>query len=300
MKQRVVAVLVAVGLVVGAIIIRQAVVGGGSDGEAGPGAPAGLPRVASAPDLAAVCLRLAAERLIASGTPALGVDGAAKPPEGLDGWITWDPGPRVADYADRNDTVWEQAQPVAHGRLAVAGTEAALDDACGTESTWSCVATAPRDGATVGVGDPSSAESLARLAPIVKSTNRGDLPALTSQVRDLVDSPQLGQGDAAEMADRMVTQPGSVDLVVGPAALLAKAMGTPQGKARGIAMRIPDPLAEAMVVLATVPDAKAPSATAICRAAVAELAGAGAGSCGGTLLTEKLAGLLYQVHERVG
>lgn len=292
----------AVVLVAGAIAIRQAVVGG--DGASGASkddpTPAGPPRVACAPDLATVCDRLAAAGKIAKAPPTLEVGDAADPPEGIDGWITWDPAPRVAEFADRNDTVWERADAVAHGRLAVAGTADALAEACGTARTWACVAGAPRKGPSVGVGDPSSAEGLARLAPLVKAVNQGDLAQLVGRVREVVDSPQLGQAGAGEMATRLVTQPGAVDLVVAPTTLLADAVGTPQGRSRDLQLRAIDPELDATVVVATRPGAEAPSAEAICKAAGKELAAVGAVTCGGPLLTDKLAGLLYQVHRSVG
>ena len=116
MKQRLLAIAGAVALVAVAVLVRATVLDGG-DGS-GSGGGGGAPRVACTPDLVAVCAALADAGAIARDPIALDLDGATEPPADLDGWLTWDGAPGVANE-DAPGT-WQDPVAVAGSPLAVA------------------------------------------------------------------------------------------------------------------------------------------------------------------------------------
>ena len=295
----------AVCLVALALVVRAAIVGGDDETDHPDQQRAGgLAVVACTPDLAEICDALAAAGAIAPAPPALelGDDVDAE----IDGWITWDPAPRVAGYAvgRRSDpsAAWPAVSPIATGRLGVLGIEGDLDEACGAATTWQCLAAAVDDGWSLGVGRPSTSEGLARLRSVAAARTDRDL----DRIRDLVpviESPPDGQSTTAAMARSLLTKPGSVDFVVGAAGLLERQAASTRADERGIVALVPDGSPSAAIVLAW-RDADG-DATAVCdalddEAVVEAMAGAGTtGTCTADLMADDEAGFLYQVWKEL-
>ena len=316
MKERVLAIFGAVALIAAAFVVRSLIVGGdgGSGGvseSAGSGSSSERPVVACTKDLMAMCDALAAEGAIAPDPPTveLGSDGATTgtvDKVDLDGWITWDPAPALANFDARNKPAWDdEVLALSTDELAVIGpaeTLAKLQQDC--KGTWSCVA---GSGLKVGVGQPSTDQGIARLTPLAM--------ALTDTVdRDNLDANDLdisalnafaGRGQVGLTAQlRALNQPGSWDLVVGPTELLDRATATQQGKQRQLEVATPGPSSTISVVLATrarsdrdlsgLLDDVRSDALSDTREAV------GMSAAPGDTVNQNLAGFLYQVREKVG
>jgi hypothetical protein len=298
-KQRVLAIAGAVILICTAILVGSLF--GGDDEGGGETDPGGsdLPIVACTSDLEPICRELAAEGEIAEDPPVLDLDDLGSLPDGLDAWITWDPGPRVANFASGDDG-WSAGEPLGRAPLALATVPGGIDQPCSSEPTWACTAEAGGSSAAVGVGSPSTSEGLARIAPIVAALGLDDFDALAAEIDDLVDGPTRGQDDATSMAKQLVTTPGALDAVIAPEGTAQRQASTPQGQAREVSVLSPTPASAATIVVATAPGGDAPDVEQLCEVATEPIEAIGLVACRGSLLGDELAGLLYQVHERVG
>jgi hypothetical protein len=310
MKSRGAAVIAAFVLIALAVFIRGKVVGG--DGDGGSDGPKRsddeAPVVACTPDLIEVCDALAEAGRISSPAPELDLDGASAPDTEIDGWITWNPAPAIANFDAGDPAVW--GTPTVFGAaleavLVDATTDGEIQAGCRTDPTWSCLAELS-PGLTFGVGDPATAEGIARLAPFAQAFSEDDDYATldTARLRELVDGPDA-QASAVTMA-RQMAQPGFVSMTAGPADLLEQQAATPQGTQRGLRVLAPDPVNGLTVVLAPragreddldglgcsdggeLPEGAAPA-----------LADLGVAPCTGRT-TDALAGFLFQVQKKVG
>lgn len=250
MRERILAVVGAIGLIVGAIFLRGALAGDDSaddraGGDRGSG-NSGAPVVACEPDLQSVCDALVDEGAI-TAAPALGLSGAAADDLVVDGWITWDPAPGVANF-DRPDT-WADTQALASAPLGV--LSAAGSGLCGPTSTWlECVVASVEQGAPVGVGNGTTAQSLARLHPIAGAfvPDEGDFTQVSaSALRSVIDSTQLSQTDYARQVNTFLTQRGALQLVVGP----VPALDAAAGRQASATVATPTPAAQLTAVVAT-------------------------------------------------
>lgn len=257
LKSRGAAVIGAFVLIALAIFVRGLLVdddeGGGSDGPKKPNGEA--PVVACTPDLIDVCDALADGGFIAPKPPELDLDEASKPPADLDGWITWNPAPAIANF-DAEPPAWGDVEPMGAAPMAALARGevfGGMSSDCGQDIDWACFATdGPNWGLTYGVGEPSTAEGLARLAVLAVALSPNlDRDAITStDLRAFVDSPNIPQADASSMS-LDVLQPGQVDLVIGPEDLLRDRAASSQGEAQGMQAGVLEPEIEATVVLAT-------------------------------------------------
>lgn len=310
MKSRGVAVIAAFVLIALAIFVRGLLTkddgAGGSDGPKKGSDTGTLPVVACAPDLLAVCDALVRSGQIAEG-PELDLGGAADPDPVIDGWITWSPAPAIANFAAGQPRVW--ADPTVLGSAPEAvlidpTSLEALSAACRSKPTWACLADAAPD-LSVGVGDPGSAEGIARLAPLARTfASDDDYTTLdTEGLQDLIASPPIEQTDAAAMAGRLTTQVGSVSMTTGPDRLLTRQTRTPQGQQRKLRVLTPAPAVRLVVVL-TGRAGRGGSTDGIgCDDppdAVADaLQQVGVTPCQGST-DDALAGFLFQVQKKVG
>jgi len=310
MRERVLAVVGAVCLVAVALLVRSAIVGGDDGGGSGGGAGDGRPTVACEPDLAEVCELLARDGVIGADPPTLSLADAAAPPDDVDAWITWDPAPALADFDAGGDGVWAETGLLASGPLRLLGTAPDLDVACGTEPPWTCLQEAAEAGQAIGVGDPTTAEGLARLLPVARTYATDDDPATldAAGLRALIESPVGGQRDARRMARSLATAPGRLSLVVGPGDVLASEAQSAQGRARALLVASPSPTTRASIVAAgrrsgqtdEIAEAVCDRDTGSMTEVQAILSGVGATTfCEGELATDQLAGFLYQVREKV-
>ncbi|MCU1499413.1 MAG: hypothetical protein JWM47_3366 [Acidimicrobiales bacterium] len=229
MRQRILAGIAAVALILVAVVVRAQLADGGSSGggrEAG-----GKPVVACTPDLQPVCDALVADGRIAAGTDPIDLDrGAADPDPAVDGWITWDPAPGIANFdadAAGVDKPWGRGRALGSSALAVAiratGGPQLPAGCTQIRFTWPCLtdATASSAPQPVGVGDGTTAESLARLHPLALTLL--DDPSLgfdqidSGGLRRLITSPVDGQDRFPDQLRTLRTAPGVLDFVVGPA-----------------------------------------------------------------------------------
>ncbi len=311
MKSRGAAVIGAFVLIALAIFVRGLLVDGGNgSGSDGPGekGDGGKPVIACTPELMDVCDALAKSGSIAKDPPELDLPDAADPPPEVDGWITWNPAPQIANSAVQPDNVWQE--PVVLGSAAGAVlidrlSLTALPSACRSKPTWTCLGQAAPE-LSIGVGDPVTSEGIARLAPFARTfTTEDDFQELDFEaLDDLIASPLEGQSDASDMADRIVTARGSLSMTSGPNDLLAAQAGTQQGKQYELSVLTPSPRTRLVVVLAgrvgrngsvddlacgsDPPDALADPLTAL-----------GITPCTGSA-DDALAGFLFQVRKKVG
>lgn len=309
MKERLLAVLGAMILIVGALALRASLAGG-SDGE-GKGSSTGsggLPVVACTDDLMAYCDALATAGVIAKDPPTLDGGAASAPDKAIDGWITWDPAPDIADYDAPNRNAWTDVQVLGSARQAVLADESLMDArsaTCRSKPTWMCL-TKGSDGLAFGVGDPATAEGIARLAPVARTFADGDdYETLdVDGLRKILNSPPADQRDAGTQAKAIVTTLGSLDLVTGPNDLLADASRTERGKGLGLRVLSPSPASRLAVVLATRSGGDLGKLAKACDAQpkvlTAQAKAVGLQPCEGTRSNVKLAGFLYQVRKKVG
>jgi hypothetical protein len=308
MRSRGAAVIAAFALIALAIFVRGRLVDDGGKGDGSdrpdPTGDTALPVVACTPDLVDVCDALAADGKIDADPPVLDLPGAADPDDAIDGWITWSPAPAIADFAAGQPAVWADPAVLGSARNAVLIDAAAVDQlppGCAASPTWSCLIGV--DGLTVGVGEPSTAEGIARLTPIARTfASDDDYTTLdTGALDDLVAGPD-DQRSAAEMAKQM-TQPGFVSMTTGPSALLARQAKTPQGEQRGLRVLAPSPKATLTVVLAPrrgrAGRLDGLACTDLSGQVTKAIAAAGLAACTGSA-SDALAGFLYQVQRKVG
>lgn len=302
MRERILAVVGAVGLVVAAIVVRSMLVG--DDGSGGGNASGGngngaLPVVACDPDLADVCDALAADGSITRAPSALSLADAAEPPPEVDAWITWDPAPGIANF-DAPGT-WTNREFVAGAPLAVLVADG--PGACDAGAGWDCVVTLAEGGGSIGVGDGTSAQSLARLHPVARALvpDDGDFTDISAlDLRRVIDSPQVRQDDMADQVTTFLTRRGALSAVVGPRPALDDA----SSNQTSAAVADPEPATQIAVVLATRSGADRPTVDAAdlvagdaARSAFEDL-GLTTGS--GSVAAETVAGGLYSVRQKVG
>lgn len=237
MRARILAVLAAVALVALAVFVRGKLVdagnGGGDSKKDRPKPVAERPVVACTPDLAAICAALADAHQIATGTAPLDLDGAADPPKEIQGWITWSPAPEVADLDTNGERVWKRGVTLGSAELGVFADPATLG--CGPPVEWNCLADKAGPDLPIGVGLVTTADGLARLAPLAPSLARdGDPTAVdVGRGRAILDGP-ASQDDAPSMFTRAITQPGAVAAVVAPLPAATRAAATPQARDRNL------------------------------------------------------------------
>lgn len=306
MRERVLAVVGALALVAAAFVVRSLIVGDDGGGT-GDGSSAGsLPVVACTKDLMAVCDALEAEGAIAADPPAveLGSDGAKTATVDdvpVDGWITWDPAPTLANFDGGSKAAWTvDAQALSTDQLAVIGPNddiAALQSGCGL--TWECIASS---GERVGIGRPTTAQGIARLAPLAAALAEDLDPETldTAAIRTLLGTKQ----QPLEAQLKALNQPGFWDLVVGPKTLLDRAAATPQGKNRKLRVGAVEPSATISVVLATsaTSDQDLSGLVTVVRSdALTDARDDTAMTAPpGATIDPALAGFLYQVRDKVG
>lgn len=309
MKSRGVAVIAAFVLIALAIFVRGLIAGddGGGGSSDGPtnGDEGGRPVVACSPELIEVCDALALDGEIAPRPPTLDLEDASSPDADIDGWITWSPAPEIANFSAGQTKVWDEPAVLGSAREAVLIDQTsaqALPAPCRTSPTWRCLAASSPD-LTIGVGDPATAEGIARLAPLARTfTTDDDYTQLdTGPLDDLIAGPD--QQDAAPaMADRMA-QPGFVSMTTGPKALLQRKAETSQGKQRGLRVIEPSPSATLVAVLAPrhgrAGDLRSLACGDLADGPTAAIEAVGVTPCRGTA-DAALAGFLFQVQKKVG
>lgn len=292
--------LIALAIFVRGLLVDDGEGGGGSQGRTSDGS---APVVACTPDLASVCEALADDGQIAAEPPSLELAGAAEPPADVEGWITWDPAPQVANFDAGQQAVWGASEALGSAPLAaLADSEAFsyLRSGCAAVD-WNCFATRfVRDGFTVGVGDPTTAEGLARLAPLAASLSPDLAPdgLRAEDLRRIVESTT--QDEAATMA-RAATQPGLVGMVVGPKGLLDRVADTAQGKARALGVEVLAPRTTATIVLTSRAGRDLGDLAEACDVdeVAAALRAAGVVPCEDGRGKDDRAGFLYQVRKKV-
>lgn len=311
MKQRVLAGLGAIALVAAALVLRSQLADDGSAGATRADGTTGTPVVACTPDLQDICDALVDADLI-EGTAPFDLapqrsDGptAAAPDASVDGWITWDPAPAIANFdagQARAPEPWSESVLLGSAPLAILARPGGLRalSSCAA-ADWACVSGADL---LLGTGLPTTAEGLARFGPIARAKEALSDGELTSDdvlaLRDLVGRPG-GQPSAADAGNQLLIKPGAFDAVVGPRPLLDALRRKPQGQS----MRLLDVAPQTQIGVVLTPrtgtdlgglagDIKGDGAAA------AALTEAGVVVGGGELGPEDLAGFLFQVREKVG
>ncbi|WP_426572184.1 hypothetical protein [Aquihabitans sp. McL0605] len=304
MKSRGVAVIGAFLLIVVALTLRNQVAGSDGDGATKGHSGGGKPVVACSPDLASVCAALADDGTIADHPPSLDLDHAAEPPAGIDGWITWSPAPQIANFDAGSTKVWGPPEVLGSAAAAVLidpDSIAALPAACRAKPTWSCLGAAAPD-LSIGVGDPATAEGIARLAPFARARTTDDDPAQldVEGLSAIVTSPQDPQADAGTMAERLTTKVGSLSMVAGANDLLLAQTRSSQGQQRRLRVLSPSP-AHRLTVVITDRVGGGTGGAVSCKddSTAAALTDLGIQPCEGTD-DAALAGFLFQVQKKVG
>ena len=306
MRERILAVLGAVCLIAIGLLVRSQL--GGSDSGDGPKASngGGRPVVACDPSLSAVCDALADAGRIAADPPTLTLAAAVTPDAKIDGWITWDPAPGIANI-DTPDT-WDIPEVLGSAPVAILSSSSDLTTlraGCEADVTWSCVAHPETSGLAMGVGDLNSAESLARFYPLAASLvgSGQDFTNLASpQLRSVVNSPADGQDPLADQVRTLLTAPGALNVVVGPQGAFEAARATP----RGSALVISTPKPAGATMSAVIVRRTASKATTITVAQVLDVAPAatalrdnGLTGTPAALAPPQRAGELYAVRKKV-
>jgi hypothetical protein len=222
----------------------------------------------------------------------------------IEGWLTWDPAPGVVNF-DRPEA-WVSTDAVASAPLGVLVADGPGE--CGTTSWLACVVASAEQGLPVGVGDGTTAQSLARLHPVARSlvptspadANFNDIDARA--LRGVIDSTQVRQADYAVQVNTFLTQRGALGLVIGPVPALDAAAAR-QATAE---VARPTPAAQLTVVIATrgspISNRVPITADQLLRsdAAVAALEALGLAPGTGTPAPLAQAGEVYAIREKVG
>ena len=262
---RLLAVLAAVALVAGALVLRSALAGDdGSSDDEGPagGPPDGGYQVLCDADLGdAACEAVAAldevaevEVLTADDAVAALTEGAAQT---WDAWLTLDPWPDMLDVArgeaTLTPTTGTERVPVASSTSALLARADDLD--CPAPVTWACLADAATGGADIGMPALGSAGGplvLGLAATGLEGTVDFGIGAVLGgpvedQLADLLDSAD--PGTLAEQDD-LATRPGTYQAIATIDGLAGPTAETPQGEQQGLAALALDPAATLGVVLA--------------------------------------------------
>ncbi len=248
MRERILAILGAVALIVAAVVVRSLLAGGDETGDGSGRGDGERPVVACTRDLMTVCDALAASGAITAASGPLDLSGAGTPDSSIRGWITWDPAPQVINF-DRPDTWLDAGEVLAGGTIGVLSS--ATVEGCADGATWaSCVLAAVNQGRAVGVGPGTTAQSLVRLHPVAGALvpDDGDFTTISAgELRRVVTSPAIAQADQGAQLTTFLTRRGALDLVVGTDAALRDASSRQQ-TAR---VTRPEPVETAAVVLVT-------------------------------------------------
>lgn len=230
MKERILAIVGAVALVVVAVVVRGQLAGD-DDGSTGGGSGGGgrRPVVACSAGLDAVCDALAAEGLVAADplTFDLGSTGATTgvvDDVEVDAWITWNPAGAIANFDAADDTgaeVWGDPVAVASSPLAMLTTTDEVFSACAdAERTWSCVLEGGETNA-IAVGAPATIDGLLRVHPLADSlVGPDDAIADVDLLQVTLLLENLGRAPmsfAAELRQYLAAR-GTYQAIIGPAA----------------------------------------------------------------------------------
>jgi hypothetical protein len=253
--QRVLALLGAVALVVGAIAIRQLIVGdddGEGNGGSGGGGNGGDASVvlACVSELEAACRALedrGGVEVVVEDAGAT-MDKLVAGESGYDGWVTLAPWPEVVAFDNPEDALGTPSPPVASAELVLAVPD--TSDVCDPEPTWRCLGDTA---AAVGLPPQTTATGLLLVGNAVTGYfGRSDIAT-----NDF--TPEFD-----EWLDRITANDGSPDplrelLRAFPPTLVFDAVGTtsaqygqevPGSRAEGRVPAVePDPLAVATVVV---------------------------------------------------
>lgn len=239
MKQRVLAILAAACLIALAVVARNALAGDdgpvAGKGGKGSGGDGGAPTVACTPDLMAICKALADDDTIAKDPPKLDLNEAAQAPSEIDGWITWAPTPDVVNF-EATEPRWGKSVPLLSAEIGASVTKkgaSRLGPAdCNLGADWQCVAELARGGeVTLGVGDVSTAEGLARVAPLTGAFVDGadaDAPALRLLTR------YARVGRTADQVKEQAVRPPGADVVIGQRDVLETTTSSTRGRQVGL------------------------------------------------------------------
>lgn len=312
MKSRGAAVIGAFALIALAIFVRGLLVGDDGSGSGGSkkGSDDGsLPVVACTPELIGVCEALASDGQIADDPPPLDLPEAADPPADVDGWITWNPAPQIANYVSSptlTPQVWTDTKAFGTAPeviLADGSTATNLARDCEATTTWACLGgLAPE--LAIGVGDPATSEGIARLAPFAQAFAEDDDPSTldVQALAAIVRSPSGPQAGAVEMAGRLTTQVGSLSMVAGPDLLMQRQTVTPAGRNRKLTVIASAPESMLTVVLAARAGHEDELDDLTCKdlpvLATSALNSVGVTGCTGST-DDALAGFLFQVQKKV-
>ncbi|QXC62706.1 hypothetical protein KSP35_07910 [Aquihabitans sp. G128] len=303
MRQRILAIVGAVALVVVAVFVRSMISDDGSGGSSGD--DGGKPVVACTPDLQGICDALEADGRIAADTPALDLADAAAPPAALDGWITWDPAPGIADIDAEQASAnkpWDAGAPLGASTLAVAVRGSQLTGApsgCTQVAfPWTCLDQEASSSAAIGVGTGTTAESLARLYPIalslVPDADSGFRDIPDQRLQSLVNSPPDGQDPFPDQLRTLQTKVGALNYLVGTTDAFEGA--------ENLTVLTATPVAQATIVLAPRRGTKDLVAGSALTSSGVQQALRDAGVVPGTgrLAPDDRAGDLYAVRDKVG
>lgn len=302
MKERILAVLAAVALVLLAVFVRGQLVDSNDDNGGGKknggSAASELPVVVCAPDLAEVCTTLAAQGAI-KAAPTLDLDRAGVPAElkGIDGWITWSPAPEIAELDDDTD-LWGEETVLGTAALGVLADPSTLD--CGNPVDWACLAEKASPEFPVGVGEVTTSDGLARLAPLAPSLARDGYATDvdTERGQAILTGPNGGQDDAASML-LLASRPGALAAVVAPLPALERSADKEQVRNRGLRALPAEPATRAAVVLVgRKPDLAGVAASATTGAAAVALTEIGVGPGGAPPKVDP--GALWQLRDQLG
>lgn len=300
MRERVLAILGAVALVAVALLVRSWLAGdgGSGDGGSGDGGSKVRPVVACTPDLAAICEALADDGRIADDPPTFDLDDPEVPPD-VDGWITWDPAPRIDDLGPSTGAdTWEPAAALGASPLALLVPS---DVQFGDDCAWDCVLsfTQGDPSFTIALGSPTTAEGLARWHPVADAlVADGSFVDLDSgAIRRIQDGPQQAQDSIT--LDTFLTQQGLADLYLHTEGTLRRAADRQQARDRGLTVFVPDPETMATVVVASrAGEGSAALADEIGGEALTDALDAAGVNPGGTLVDEARAGDLWQLWSK--
>ncbi|MGI8755899.1 MAG: hypothetical protein ACR2MB_08575 [Acidimicrobiales bacterium] len=246
MKQRILATLAAIALVGVALFGRELL--RGSDSGSGPSGTGsngngGLPVVACTPDLDEICHALADDGKIAKGTDTLDLDGAAAPPPKVEAWITWDPAPQVANVEAGGAERWAEAKPMMSAPLATVTWEtgrAELSKArCPVgnferpRQVATCMTAILNSQVTLGVGDGSTSESIARLITIGPAFVDNNGQADRATLRAIAGGAPLS-GTAKVQATAQTQPARGASVVFGPESALKDIAQKPAGRNSGL------------------------------------------------------------------
>ena len=268
------AIIAAVVLVAGAVLIRSAITDDGNDQSCADGSAedcrgggSGRPRVACTPDLDAVCNALAADDAIEKVEPVDLADAADRADE-LDGWITYGVAPLLIGYdvspnAPKAGAYDVTPTPIASARLTAVvppGSTGAIGDKCLAKPTWTCIDAAVAGGnvpLSAGATGPISSAAITNLTPLAEAGRYGEADAVEAfdQVSGAY-KDALGRGVAPSASvdtqlDQLVTQVGRADVVVAPAARATDAVRQASGRNLELRALTAEPASRAVVVLAS-------------------------------------------------